>query len=44
MISREPTLERLATAQRMLLEPYGLDESHLSRALAEIATHRVDDA
>ncbi len=44
MISREPTLERLATAQRMLLEPFGLDESHLSRALAEIATHRVDDA
>ncbi len=44
MISREPTLERLATAQRMLLDPFGLDESHLSRALAEIATHRVDDA
>ncbi len=44
MISREPTLERLATAQRMLLEPFGLDESHLTRALAEIATHRVDDA
>ncbi len=44
MISREPTLERLATAQRMLLEPFGLNETHLSRALAEIATHRVDDA
>ncbi|HSW18758.1 MAG TPA: metalloprotease TldD [Ramlibacter sp.] len=44
MISREPTLERLATAQQMLLEPFGLDESHLSRALAEIATHKVDDA
>ncbi len=44
MISREPTLERLATAQRMLLEPFGLSETHLSRALAEIATHRVDDA
>jgi TldD protein len=44
MISREPTLERLAVAQRMLLEPFGLQESHLSRALAEIATHRVDDA
>ena len=44
MISREPTLERLAIAQRMLLEPFGLDETHLSRALAEIATHRVDDA
>ena len=44
MISREPTLERLAIAQRMLLEPFGLNETHLSRALAEIATHRVDDA
>jgi TldD protein len=44
MISREPTLERLATAQRYLLEPFGLDESHLRRALAEITLHRVDDA
>ncbi|MCW5649776.1 MAG: metalloprotease TldD [Ramlibacter sp.] len=44
MISREPTLERLATARRLLLEPFGLDESHLSRALAEITAHRVDDA
>ncbi len=44
MISREPTIERLATAQRLLLEPFGLDESHLSRALAEITAHRVDDA
>src|SRR6059058_4267457 len=44
MISREPTLERLATARRLLLEPFGLDETHLARALAEIATHRVDDA
>jgi TldD protein len=44
MISREPTLERLATAQRLLLEPFGLDETHLSRALAEITAHRVDDA
>jgi TldD protein len=44
MISREPTLERLDTARRLLLEPFGLDESHLSRVLAEINTHRVDDA
>ncbi|HEX9718882.1 MAG TPA: metalloprotease TldD [Ramlibacter sp.] len=44
MISREPTLERLATAQRLLLEPFGLDETHLLRALAEITSHRVDDA
>ena len=44
MISREPTIERLAVAQSLLLEPFGLNESHLSRALAEIATHKVDDA
>ncbi|WP_296869998.1 metalloprotease TldD [Tibeticola sp.] len=44
MISREPTLERLATAQALLLEPFGLDESHLSRALADIRLRQVDDA
>jgi len=44
MISREPTLERLAAAQRLLLEPFGLNESHLSRALAEITAHQIDDA
>jgi len=44
MISREPTIERLATAQQLLLTPFGLDESHLSRALAEIKAYRVDDA
>jgi TldD protein len=44
MISREPTLERLATAQGLLLEPFGLNETHLARALAEITSHRVDDA
>src|ERR1700712_3509264 len=44
MISREPTIERLATARALLLEPFGLDESHLSRALSEIRAHRVDDA
>ena len=44
MISREPTLERLAIAQRLLLEPFGLDESHLTRTLAEIRAHKVDDA
>ncbi|MGJ7612530.1 MULTISPECIES: metalloprotease TldD [unclassified Variovorax] len=44
MISREPTIERLATAQQLLLTPFGLDESHLSKALAEIASHKVDDA
>ena len=44
MISREPTLERLAIARRLLLEPFGLDESHLTRTLAEIKAHRVDEA
>lgn len=44
MISREPTIERLDTARQLLLEPFGLDESHLSRALAEIRAHQVDDA
>src|ERR1700710_842838 len=44
MISREPTLERLATAQRLLLEPFGLTEAHLSRALGEITSYGVDDA
>jgi len=44
MISREPTLERLAIAQSLLLEPFGLDESHLTRTLAEIRAHKVDDA
>ncbi|MDD0813050.1 metalloprotease TldD [Curvibacter sp. HBC28] len=44
MISREPTLERLAIAKQLLLEPFGLDETHLSKALAEIRAHRVDDA
>ena len=44
MISREPTIERLAVARELLLAPFGLDESHLSRALAEIRAHQVDDA
>ena len=44
MISREPTLERLATAKSLLLTPFGLDEGHLTRALAEIKAHKVDDA
>ena len=44
MISREPTLERLAIAQALMLEPFGLDDAALSRALATIREHRVDDA
>jgi len=44
MISREPTLARLATAQASLLEPFGLTPAHLQKALAEIMSHGVDDA
>ncbi|NMM13656.1 MAG: metalloprotease TldD [Rhodoferax sp.] len=44
MISREPTLERLAVAKSLLLTPFGLDESHLTRALNEIKAHQVDEA
>jgi TldD protein len=44
MISREPTLERLAIAQAVLLEPFGLNEATLVRALSTIGEHRIDDA
>ncbi len=44
MLSREPTLERLAIARSLLLEPYGLDETVLAEALGAIGTHRIDDA
>ena len=44
MISREPTFERLAVAKSLLLTPFGLDESHLAKALAEIKAHKVDEA
>ena len=44
MISREPTIERLAVARSLLLTPYGLDEGLITRTLAEIFTHRVDYA
>ena len=44
MISREPTLERLAIAQGLMLEPFGLSETTLAKALALIGEHRVDDA
>ena len=44
MISREPTIERLAIARSLLLDPYGLSEADLTSALSAIATHRIDDA
>ena len=40
----EPPFEHLAIARSVLLEPYGLDETHLGAALAEIFRHRVDYA
>ncbi len=44
MISREPTLERLAIARQQILEPFGLDETDLARTLAEIKAHQDDEA
>ena len=44
MISREPTIERLVTARALLLEPFGLNEATLARALGAISSHRIDDA
>ncbi len=44
MISREPTIERLAIAQSLMLDPFGLTEATLAQALATIREHRVDDA
>src|SRR5574344_1402145 len=41
---RAPTLERIDIARQLLLTPFGLDESHLAQALAEIRAHQVDDA
>ena len=40
----EPVFAHLAIARSVLLEPYGLDETHLGAALAEIFRHRVDYA
>ena len=37
-------IDRLAVARRLLLEPTGLDESDLTRALSEVFQHRVDYA
>jgi TldD protein len=44
MISREPTIERLQTAESLLLEPYGLTQKDLKEVLGMIGLHRVDDA
>ncbi len=44
MITREPTIERLAIAQGLLLEPFGLTEATLAATLAAMGEHRIDDA
>ncbi|MDE2145960.1 MAG: metalloprotease TldD, partial [Burkholderiales bacterium] len=44
MITREPTLERLAIAQSLMLDPFGLSEASIAQALATIGEHRIDDA
>jgi TldD protein len=44
MIAREPTLERLATASQLLLQPFGLTEADLGETLALMAQHKIDDA
>ena len=41
---RASTTARLDVARELLLTPFGLDEGHLTRALAEIRAHQVDDA
>ena len=40
----DPALDRLAVAKNLLLDPYGLDEAKLQRALASIFEHRADYA
>jgi len=37
----EPAIQRLSTARALLLEPYGLDETHLQRALASVFEHKA---
>ena len=40
----DPAIASLSTAKTLLLDPWGLDESDLNRALGEIFTHKVDYA
>jgi len=44
MLVVEPNIQALATAKSLLLDPWGLTETDLSRALGEIFTHKVDYA
>ncbi|GGX30012.1 peptidase C69 [Pigmentiphaga litoralis] len=40
----EPNIQAFATAKSLLLDPWGLTEADLSRAIGEIFTHKVDYA
>lgn len=40
----DPAVASLSTAKALLLDPWGLNESHISRALGEILVHKVDYA
>lgn len=40
----DPAIDALACARGLLLEPWGLNETHLSSALGEILTHQADYA
>jgi len=40
----DPSIRSLATAKSLLLDPWGLTEADMARALGEIFTHRVDYA
>src|SRR6195952_3239699 len=44
VITREPTIERLAIAQGLLLDPCGLTEPPPATTLAAMGEHKVDDA
>ena len=40
----DPAIASLATAKSLLLDPWGLTEADMARALGEIFTHKVDYA
>lgn len=40
----EPAIEALATAKSLILDPWGLSETDMARAIGEIFTHQVDYA
>jgi TldD protein len=44
MTPADPSIDRLATARQVLLEPFGLDESALQRSLGTIFEHDADFA